>query len=218
MAQSVVSNSVPSGASNEIRLILLRRTGVGKSSFECDMKTEVAKSYEMTAIPGPHAFLLVIEPNRFLPQEAEAIKYLDKIFGAQAVHHTIIVFTHSDSFRKTTVEQYLGKLDENAPLRHLLQQCQQRYMTVNNYETQSEKDASVKKLIEMISKLVENNNGQVYQSDEFDAIAKEIAQAKSKGIYQPFKSDGTFNMLPLTQKIIVDGRLRRTLGRRTIES
>ncbi|CAF2538347.1 unnamed protein product [Rotaria sp. Silwood2] len=179
MAQSVVSNSVPSGASNEIRLILLRRTGVkvhlskrsnkkkcalarrlfnDKQIFvvdtpgflnptvtESDMKTEVAKSYELTAIPGPHAFLLVIEPNRFLPQEAEAIKYLDKIFCAQAVHHTIIVFTHSDSFRKTTVEQYLGKLDENAPLRHLLQQCQQRYMTVNNYETQSEKDASVKK-------------------------------------------------------------------------
>lgn len=45
-------------------------------------------------------FLLIIEPNRFLPQEAEAIKYFEKIFGAQVVHHTLIVFTHRIHFEK----------------------------------------------------------------------------------------------------------------------
>jgi microcystin degradation protein MlrC len=70
----------------------------------------------------------------------------------------------------------------------------------------------------MINQLIINNKGEVYRSAEFDAIAKEILDAKSKGIYQPFKPDGTFNLLPQTQKIIIDGRLRRTLGRRANES
>jgi hypothetical protein len=114
------------------------------------IQNEVAKSYQMTATPGPHAFLLAIEPHRFTPEEAEAIKYLDKIFGSKAIDHTIIVFTHSDSLRKTTIEQYLAKLEPNAPLRQLLAQCQSRYITVNNYGTESEKEASVEKLLEMI--------------------------------------------------------------------
>jgi GTPase Era involved in 16S rRNA processing len=185
---------------------------------ESKMREEVATSYQMTATPGPHAFLLVIEPTRFTVQESEALTYLDKIFGSQSVHHTIIVFTKSDSFRKSSIEQYLDKLEENAPLRHLIKQCQNRYISVNNWGTQSEKDLTVKKLIDMISDLIKINNGEVYRSDDFDAIAKGIDEAKSKGIYQAFKPDGTFNLLPQTKKIIIDGRLRRTLEKKSIQS
>lgn len=267
MAQTTTSYSLPSGASNEVRLILLGKTGAGKSSFgntilgdkvftakscpnsittKCAidsrlrdgkqifvvdtpgfldttvtaevMQKEVATSYQMTAVPGPHAFLLVVNLSaRFTKEESEALKYLDKIFGPQAINHTIIIFTRSDSLDDSTIEEYLDELTPDAPLRDLLNQCQQRYITINNKGSQIEKDTAVKKLLEMVSILTMNNNGQVYRSEEFDAIAQEIAEAKSKGVYEPFTPDGTFNLLPQTKKIIIDGRLRRTLGRKDIK-
>lgn len=182
------------------------------------MKKEVAASYQMTAVPGPHAFLLVVNLcTRFTKEESEALKYLDKIFGSQAINHTIIIFTRSDSLGNSTIEQYLNKLKPDAPLRDLLIQCQQRYITINNNGEQIEKDIAVKNLLDMISTLIRNNNDQVYRNEDFDAIAKEIAEAKSKGVYEPFTPDGTFNLLPQTKKIIIDGRLRRTLGRKDIK-
>ena len=170
------------------------------------MKIELAKSYEMTAFPGPHAFLLVIEPTRFLPQEEKAIEYLDKMFGKEAVHHTIIIFTHGESFRKTTIQQYLDKLSSNSPLRILVKQCNDRYLTVNNYGTIEEKNQAIENLLLQISILTGNNYDNVYTNQDFDEINKAIKEEKSKGTYQPFKSDGIYYLLPQTKKIIIDRR------------
>lgn len=185
---------------------------------EEEIKIEIGTSYEMTATPGPHAFLLVIEPGRFLPQEAEAIQYLTKIFGGQAINHTIIVFTHAENFRKTSVEQYLEKLKEDSPLRTLVRQCQNRYITVSNYGNEQDKQQSISNLLKMVENLLEKNNGEVYRSKDFDEIAQAIIKEKEKGTYKPFKQDGSFHLLPQTKQIIIDGRLRRNLGRGLFDS
>ncbi|CAF5050914.1 unnamed protein product, partial [Rotaria socialis] len=59
-----------------------------------DIQEEVAKAYQVTALPGPHAFLLIVEPKRFLSEDAEAINYLSDIFGPDAIKNTIIIFTN----------------------------------------------------------------------------------------------------------------------------
>jgi GTPase Era involved in 16S rRNA processing len=138
-----------------------------------NMNREITKCCRMLA-PGPHAFLYVINlAERFTREDAKTIKHVDTIFGSQVVDHTIIVFTHNDVFLEysnTTTEQYLT---ESSPeLRDFLDRCNHRYISVNNNGTQAEKDATVQKLIDMISILINNNNGQGYKSAVSDAITK----------------------------------------------
>ncbi len=181
---------------------------------EVEIQKEVAKSYQMTALPGPHAFLLVLEPTRFLPQENEAVEYLSKIFGPQAINHTILIFTRGDEFSRSgsTIERYLGRLKPDAPLKKLVEQCGNRYLSVNNVGTDAEKQQAVEALLNMITDMVTKNGGQVYRNDQFDAVAEVIEMEKSKGTFHPFKPDGSYVLLAKTEEIIIEGFLRRTVG------
>ncbi|CAF2541871.1 unnamed protein product [Rotaria sp. Silwood2] len=261
MASTSQIQAEATGADNEIRMILLGRTGTvgntilggkffqakkapigvttqcgsGARNFEnkrlfivdtpgfldpnvadAVIQHEVGKSYQLTAFPGPHVFLLVLEPTRMLPQEAVAVEYLSKIFGPSAINHTIIIFTGGDQFEdeETTLDNYLSQLPKDAPLKKLLQQCSQRYLCFNNKGTEQQKSEAVRNLLERIADMMSKNHGKEYTTDIFAALAKEIAKEKAKGTFHPVKPDGSYALLPQTKEIVIDGYLRRTVGRR----
>jgi len=196
---------------NGKRLFVVDTPGFLDPNIESkDIQEEVAKSYQMTALPGPHAFLLVLEPIRFTAQETEAVEYLSKIFGPQAVKHTIIIFTHDDEFARndSAIEQYLNELGPDTPLKKLIKQCGNRYLSVNNKGTVAEKQTTVEALLHMITEMVDKNSGQVYRTDEFNAVAEVIKIQISEGTYNPYV------LLPKTEEIVIEGFLRRTVGRK----
>jgi hypothetical protein len=197
---------------NGKRLFIVDTPGFLDPNIESKViQEEVAKSYQMTALPGPHTFLLVLEPIRFTAQETEAVEYLSKIFGPQAVKHTIIIFTHDDDFARngSTIEQYLDELGPDAPLKKLIDRCGNRYLSVNNKCTvAAEKQTTVEALLRMITEMVDKNSGQVYRTDEFNAVAEVIKIEISEGTYNPYV------LLPKTEEIVIEGFLRRTVGRK----
>ncbi|CAF3362911.1 unnamed protein product [Rotaria socialis] len=269
MARITQTNVLATGALNEVRMILLGKTGTGKSAFgntilgqerfhhedaadsitiECAsdirefdgkrlfvvdtpgfldtnqpeevLHEEIAKSYQMTARPGPHVFLLVFDiKQRYTPEQFASVELLDKIFGPKAVDNTIIVFTHVDELKPKgkTLEQYLEKLKDGLshPLNKLLDKFHRRYLGVNNYGSQSEKDATARILLDMVNKMMVENKGQVYTNEQFTDVAKAVETEMSKGTYQPYKSDGSFALLPQTKAIVIDGYLRRMSSRKT---
>ncbi|CAF1247939.1 unnamed protein product, partial [Rotaria magnacalcarata] len=140
---------------------------------------EIAKSYQMTAMPGPHVFLLVFDiTQRYTPEQDESVQLFKDIFGPEAANHTIVVFTHVDELKPKgkTFEQYLEKLKDGIshPLNKLLDKFHRRYLAVTNYGSQSEKDAIVRTLLDMVSKIMVENNGRVYTNAQFEAIASLI--------------------------------------------
>jgi GTPase Era involved in 16S rRNA processing len=184
--------------------------------LEEDIKKEVAKAYQVTALPGPHAFLLIIEPKRFTVEESQAIDNLRDIFGLNALKHTIIVFTHGDSFnpKKCTIEGYLAMLEPQSPLKLLLDQCERRYLLVNNEGTETEKTKVLQTLVDMITNMVAKNDGQVYKTSKFEEVAKVIYEEKTKEGFKPVNPDGSINLLPEVKKIVVDGFLSKTIVRK----
>jgi GTPase Era involved in 16S rRNA processing len=202
---------------NNKRLFIVDTPGfLDPNVAEKEIQQEVAKSYQMTALPGPHVFLLVLEPTRFTEQEAKAVEYLSAIFGPQAIHHTIIIFTHGDGFarNRSTIETYLGRLKPDAPLKKLVDQCGNRYLSVNNIGTDAEKQTTIEALLKMITKMVRDNGGQVYRNEAFDALAVAISIEKSSGTFSPFNPDGSYRLLPKTEEIVIEGFLRRTIGKK----
>uniref|UniRef100_A0A3B1IKH5 AIG1-type G domain-containing protein n=1 Tax=Astyanax mexicanus TaxID=7994 RepID=A0A3B1IKH5_ASTMX len=69
------------------------------SLSEEDLKAEIERCVRL-ALPGPHAFLLVIRLGRFTEEERNAVEWIQKNFGEAALKHTIVLFTHADQRRQ----------------------------------------------------------------------------------------------------------------------
>ncbi|XP_035275427.1 GTPase IMAP family member 4-like [Anguilla anguilla] len=94
-----------------------------------DAKDRVAECFPMSA-PGPDAFLLVIKLGLFTPEEKQAADVIQEVFGAAALKHTIVLFTHGDQLENPDdLETSVKKCDE---LTILLDKVRWRYHVFNN--------------------------------------------------------------------------------------
>uniref|UniRef100_A0A8C1RP32 AIG1-type G domain-containing protein n=1 Tax=Cyprinus carpio TaxID=7962 RepID=A0A8C1RP32_CYPCA len=109
--------------------------------------------------PGPHAFLLVIRLGvKFTEEEKNAVKWIEKNFGEDAVKYTIVLFTHTDALKGKPVELYISKSKD---LQELIKTCYGRYHSFNN-EHRNDRDQATE-LLKMIEKMVNFNGGKPWK-------------------------------------------------------
>ena len=71
---------------------------------------EVGRCVILSA-PGPHVFLLVLQPGRLTLEQWAALDWLSAVFAPQALKHTLLILTWAD--------QLGGKPAENFTYRHV---------------------------------------------------------------------------------------------------
>lgn len=108
-----------------------------------DMRDEITKAIAALS-PGPHAFLIVLQPNRATEEEQQVIKELRNLFGdEQFLEHTIIVMTRlrdleDDDGDCMTIKKYMK--DQASPgVKALYETCGKRIVGVENKSTKDEK-------------------------------------------------------------------------------
>ncbi|XP_059375492.1 uncharacterized protein LOC132111874 [Carassius carassius] len=116
------------------------------------IKDELEKCVCMSA-PGPHVFLLVIRlDKRFKDEKKNTKTWIQKNFGEDAVHHTIILFTHADHLKEQSLDDYIR---DNPDLQALTEEFSGRFHSFNNKN--KENHSQVTELIQKINKMVEKN-------------------------------------------------------------
>ncbi|ELR48159.1 hypothetical protein M91_15652 [Bos mutus] len=130
--------------------------------------------------PGPHAILLVLRLGRYTQEEQQTVALVKYLFGKAAMKYMIILFTGRDDIlftcRDELGDQSLSGFlkDADVNLQSLLQECGNRCYAISNSRNteQAEKEAQVQELVELIDKMVQNNQGAYFS----DPIYKDIDQ------------------------------------------
>uniref|UniRef100_A0A4W2FPQ7 AIG1-type G domain-containing protein n=1 Tax=Bos indicus x Bos taurus TaxID=30522 RepID=A0A4W2FPQ7_BOBOX len=126
----------------------------------------------LASCPGPHAIVLVLRLGRHTQEEQQTVALVKNLFGKAAMKYMIILFTRRDEQGDQSLSDFLKYADVN--LRSLLQECGDSRCAISNSMNteQAEKEAQVQELVELIDKMVQNNQGAYFS----DPIYKDIDQ------------------------------------------
>ncbi|XP_045693727.1 uncharacterized protein LOC123817955 [Phyllostomus hastatus] len=213
MAEGRVKNN-QSESSSSLRLILVGRSGCGKSAtgnsilcqpkFESKMsaravtrtcqegtvmwngrnilvvdtpsifeaKTQNQEMYKdigdcyLLSAPGPHVLLLVTQLGRFTAQDIMAVRRVKEVFGAGAMRHVVVLFTHREDLGGESLKEYVANTD-NLSLRILVHECGGRYCGFNNRATEEEQREQLAELMAVVESLEEELQGAYYKNNLF---------------------------------------------------
>ncbi|XP_030579756.1 GTPase IMAP family member 8-like [Archocentrus centrarchus] len=126
-----------------------------------ESRKEINRSFNFSN-PGPHVFLIVIQPNRFTKEEKKTVRIIHEMFGEKATHYTMALFTYGDNLKddRVTINKFIN---ENSALRYFINQCKGGYHLFNNKD---DDPSQVRELLEKINTMVERNEGKYYKQEE----------------------------------------------------
>lgn len=147
-----------------------------------DIQKEISKCVGMTT-PGPHAFILVLNPSRFTDEEQRSAELFVEHFGEEIYKYFIILFTKKDEldYFKKSLRDHIKTCP--AALRKFIERCDNRYIAFNNRLEGKDQDPQVEELLSMILKNIENNGGNCY-TNEMYSQAKELVREREIEIIQ----------------------------------
>ncbi|XP_032499870.1 GTPase IMAP family member 7-like [Phocoena sinus] len=121
----------------------------------------------LASCPGPHAIVLVMQLGRYTEEEQKTVALIKAVFGEPAMKHMIILFTRKEELEDRSLSDFVR--GAGIRLRSILEECGDRCCTFSNRSTdRAEKEAQVRELVELIEKMVQNNQGAYFS----DAIYK----------------------------------------------
>ena len=117
------------------------------------------KKYLFTSHHGLHAIILVIQLGCYTQEEQQTVTLIKNLFGEAAMKYMIILFTHKEELEDLSLSNFLENADVN--LQRLIKECGERCCAISNSKNtdQAEKEAQVQELVELIDKMVQDNQG-----------------------------------------------------------
>lgn len=147
------------------------------------IQKEIMKCIALSS-PGPHAFILVVNPTRYTNEEHQSIEHFIKYFGENIFNYLIVLYTRKDDldYEGKRISYYVKTATDKLKL--FINKCGGRLITFNNRLTGEEQDAQVKELLTKILKNVKKNEGKYYSNEMYEQAEIEIKKKEEERIKQ----------------------------------
>ncbi|XP_069573016.1 GTPase IMAP family member 7-like [Brachyistius frenatus] len=181
---------------------------------EDTVKREISKCINMSA-PGPHAILLVIKVGRFTPEEQQAVRQVEEIFGEDAWRYTIILFTEDDQ----TEPAFQRQLERAGPeLQSILKKVKNRFHVLNNNKTNDR--GQVLDLLQKMEKMVDDNGGQCYSNITYLEAVKMLDKRESelRDFYEKKLEEGIKSVESKYEKLLSEAQQEREQVEKRLQS
>ncbi|XP_073721190.1 GTPase IMAP family member 8-like [Misgurnus anguillicaudatus] len=150
-------------------LIAAKRRVLGfRVNTSVNIRAEIER---LVGVSSPFVFLLVIKLSDKSKKE-KTVKWIQKNFGEDAARYTIILFTHVDRLKRTSLDNYIR---ESSDLQALIDRLG-RYHSFNNKNMKNR--SQVMQLLEMIEEMVVKNGGRHYTKVMFEEAQRKIEAEK----------------------------------------
>ncbi|XP_074171243.1 GTPase IMAP family member 5 isoform X1 [Rhinolophus sinicus] len=130
-----------------------------------DMYKDIGDCYLFSA-PGPHVLLLVTQLGRFTAQDTMAVRRMKEIFGAGAMRHVVVLFTHKEDLAGGSLDEFVANTD-NCSLRGLVLECGRRYCAFNNRATGDQQEEQLEELMAVVENLQREHKDACYKNELF---------------------------------------------------
>lgn len=126
--------------------------------------------------PGPHAFLVTLQPNKFTREERDTLEGIKALFGAEAAQFFMVLFTWGDQLQGKSIEDFL---EESSELSEFVHSCRGGYQLFDNTgRDKSTERSQVVQLLKKIDKMVADNRGDYYSNDMFKEAEKAMKKVQ----------------------------------------
>lgn len=110
--------------------------------------------------PGPHVFLLVLQPEEFTQEEGDRIRTILDTLSDRSFDYSMVLTTHEDK---------RGHMDENHPLNQMVRACRGRQHLSDRTQLMADVD-----------KIVKENGGGYLTCDVFEESSSDMKQGKEE--------------------------------------
>uniref|UniRef100_A0AAQ6IDY9 AIG1-type G domain-containing protein n=3 Tax=Anabas testudineus TaxID=64144 RepID=A0AAQ6IDY9_ANATE len=146
------------------------------SFSKVDELTEFVKHCVSQSAPGPHVFLLVLQPENFTEEHKQTLwKVLENFSDRSFNHSVVLILPHRV---ESSFENYM----ENPALKDLIRKCRYRYLKQNNLDHEA--------LLTRMGQIVKENNGQYVCYEPFEETTEDTTPT-STGDHQSPKQRKT---------------------------
>ncbi|XP_008248289.3 GTPase IMAP family member 5 [Oryctolagus cuniculus] len=148
---------------------------------------EIRRCY-LLSVPGPHVLLLVTQLGRFTDQDSMAVRRLKEVFGADAMRHVVMLFTHREDLEGQSLDQYVTNTD-NLGLKGAVLECGRRFCAFNNRASGEEQQRQLAELMAVIAGLERELGGSFHSNDLFfqAQVLQQGGQGPMEGDYRCFR-------------------------------
>uniref|UniRef100_A0A8P4G4Y0 AIG1-type G domain-containing protein n=1 Tax=Dicentrarchus labrax TaxID=13489 RepID=A0A8P4G4Y0_DICLA len=140
----------------EKEIVLINTPDLLHPNISDDKLTELVKDCVRLSDPGPHVFLLVLQPEDFTEEHKLRLQSILERFSDQSFDHSLVLISTPREESPAIMEDHM----QHHPLKDMIRLCKYRYLNQKNLERPE--------LLTRLGQTAKENNGEHVSCDVFE--------------------------------------------------
>nr|XP_029137647.1 GTPase IMAP family member 5-like [Labrus bergylta] len=166
------------GHIKEKDIVLINTPDLLHPTISADKLREHVTDCVRLSDPGPHVFLLVLQPDDFTEEYKQRFCRVLKRFSDQSFENSLIFISTPREQGSSSVKIYL----QNQPLKEMIRECRYRYLELANLE--------LPELLTRLGQIVKDHNGEHDSCEGFMDAPDDLQRIQQKKTCDAVTSSG----------------------------